>query len=172
MPTWPYSVSRKFRYLRRIQVDARKTAANGTNSGGTKLMQRLPGSPLRFQLGLRGWAAVIVAIAIFASLTALVGLLGLGLFVEGGVKCRVGCPYCSAKKSGSSPLWLSAYSGLVSTKAQSYFRAFCLGRAALPVALPLAADRMMGGGRDQRHVLRAVGVAALVFTPCHFLGLG
>jgi hypothetical protein len=44
-------------------------------------MQRLPGSPLRFQLGLRGWAAVTVGLAIFASLTVLVGLLAFGIFI-------------------------------------------------------------------------------------------
>ena len=44
-------------------------------------MQRLPGSPLRFQLGLRGWAAVIVGFAIFVSLTVLVGLFAFGVFI-------------------------------------------------------------------------------------------
>jgi hypothetical protein len=30
---------------------------------------------------------------------------------------------------------------------------------------------MMGGGRSERHVLRTVGIVALIFAPRHFLGI-
>jgi hypothetical protein len=44
-------------------------------------MQQLPNSPIRFQLGLRGWISVVVGLAMFAALTALVSLLALGIFI-------------------------------------------------------------------------------------------
>jgi len=40
-------------------------------------MQRLPNSPIQFQFGVRGWAAIAVGLAILA----LVTFLAIGLFI-------------------------------------------------------------------------------------------
>jgi hypothetical protein len=44
-------------------------------------MQQLPSSSIGFKLGLRGWASVIVGLAIFATLIVFVSLLALGILV-------------------------------------------------------------------------------------------
>jgi hypothetical protein len=67
-------------------------------------MQQLPGSPLRFQLGLRGWAAVIVGLAIFASLTVLVGLLAFGILIV-AVPLLVLAPLISRFRGKPTQVW-------------------------------------------------------------------
>jgi hypothetical protein len=44
-------------------------------------MQQFPNSPIRFQLGLRGWLSVVVGLAMLVALTALVSLLAFGIFL-------------------------------------------------------------------------------------------